>query len=218
MAIVDGGYSSGTWGEAGWGLSVYYPLVSNGGWGNGPWGSDGWGLGNGGLITASDQTNVVASVPVTVFINESVNVSDVVINEPGVSETVVGTDQVSAAPAFDVLISETATINDLVSSLSAIPNNIEESVIAVDSFDAFNTILLNIIEAANTSTTVASLAQFGATVTETMSAVEQDSAVGDNDVTLQNSAVASDITTSRFLWEFVDDSQNVSWQIINTIM
>ena len=44
MAQVDGGYSSGYWGEAAWGCSVYYPLISNAGWGLGAWGSDGWEL------------------------------------------------------------------------------------------------------------------------------------------------------------------------------
>ena len=76
MAQVDGGYSSGYWGEAGWGCSVYYPVISNAGWGNGPWGSDGWGLGNDGLITASDSTNVAATAPILASISETANASD----------------------------------------------------------------------------------------------------------------------------------------------
>ena len=63
MAQVDGGYSSGNWGEpAAWGCSVYYPVISNAGWGLGAWGSDVWGLGNGGLVCASDTVAYVTAV------------------------------------------------------------------------------------------------------------------------------------------------------------
>lgn len=62
MAQVDGGFSSGNWGEpAAWGCSVYYPLISNAGWGNGAWGADGWGLGNGGLVSASDTVTSIGT-------------------------------------------------------------------------------------------------------------------------------------------------------------
>ena len=77
MAQVDGGYSSGNWGEpAAWGCSVYYPIISNAGWGLGAWGSDVWGLGNGGLVVASDSCNVAANAPVLATISESAVVSD----------------------------------------------------------------------------------------------------------------------------------------------
>lgn len=121
MAIVDGGYSSGTWGEAGWGCSVYYPLVSNAGWGNGPWGSNGWGLGDGGLVTASEQTNVAGTAPVTVFITESANVSETVSSDSikvgAVTETVTAADTVLSAFVINGAVAEAANVSEIVSSL-----------------------------------------------------------------------------------------------------
>jgi hypothetical protein len=84
VAQVDGGYSSGTWGEAGWGCSVYYPVISNAGWGNGPWGGEadaygGWGLGNGGLIVASDSVNVAAQAAIVANIAETVTATEYLV-------------------------------------------------------------------------------------------------------------------------------------------
>ena len=121
MAVVDGGYSSGTWGEAGWGCSVYYPIISNAGWGLGAWGFDGWGLGNGGLVRVSDSTESPLNPAIQASIAESAVASDQVSGERtftgAVSEDSVASETVAVGLGLGGSVGEQANVADTVSSL-----------------------------------------------------------------------------------------------------
>ena len=157
MAQVDGGYSSGNWGEpAAWGCSVYYPVISNAGWGLGAWGYDVWGLGNGGLVSASDTVGYLAAKEGTVsetanaadetsgnittavisFVSESSNIADTTSANANfvvtVQETVNAESIVSTLGIFVVTVSETGNVTDLVFPNGVFAQNISESVTAQD--------------------------------------------------------------------------------------
>ena len=119
MAQVDGGYSSGTWGEAGWGCSVYYPIIAYGGWGTGTWGQNGWGFGAG-FLSISDQTNVAANAPILATFSETVTTAEDYSAVPTLSgaidETVTTADTVASGIVLGSSISETANASETVTS------------------------------------------------------------------------------------------------------
>lgn len=122
----------------------------------------------------------------------------------------------SSIPAYKVVISETATSNETVNSVFAIPNNVGEGVVAADSMNVFNTLLVEIIEAANSSIAVSSLGQFGVSVIEDIAAADTITVVGTVSVSLTASASASDKVSRRLLWEPIDTGVDEDWTLINT--
>ena len=224
MAQVDGGYSSGSWGEpAAWGCSVYYPVISNAGWGLGAWGSDVWGLGNGGLVSASDAVGYLAA------------------KEGTVSESAIVSDSV-ARPSENIAvgITEAANIADVVSGNTAIPiiSTVSETAIAVDdsSADTTTAIISYVNEAAVIADTARANANFVVSVKETVNAESILSTLGifvvvvgetgnvtdlvfPNGVYAQNiseSVTAQDIVNRRSLWEPIDTGITEEWVLINT--
>jgi hypothetical protein len=224
VAQVDGGYSSGNWGEpAAWGCSVYYPVISNAGWGLGAWGSAVWGLGDGGLVSASDT---VAYVPA---------------KEGTVSESVVVSDSV-ARPSENIPVSiiEAGNIADVVSGNTAIPiiSTVSETAIAIDdsSADTTTAIISYVNEEAVIADTTNANANFVVTVQETVNAESILSTLGifvvtvsetgnvtdlvfPNGVYAQNiseSVTAQDIVNRRSLWEPIDTGITEDWVLINT--
>ena len=113
--MAEGGYSSGTWGEAGWGGSVYERLITNSGWSVGAWGSGGWGIGDGGIVSASDQTAADFGQAQT---NDFATASDVVtaylIAISSVSESATSADQFAGSLVRSSSVSETSTGADTV--------------------------------------------------------------------------------------------------------
>ena len=124
MAVVDGGWGSGTWAEAAWGCSVYYPVISNAGWGLGAWGSDGWGLGDGGLVRVSDTTESPLNPAIQASIAESAVASDQVLGERtftgAVTEASVASETVVAGTTIASAVSEQVNVSETVSSLFVI--------------------------------------------------------------------------------------------------
>jgi len=117
VAVVDGGFGSGSWGTpAAWGCSVYYPFVTNAGWGIGAWGSDGWGLGNDGLVRAADTVSAIGTTQV--FVTETVRPSEVVLGSlylgPVISEGATARDVVSSKATFNGVVTDTANASDVV--------------------------------------------------------------------------------------------------------
>ena len=224
MAQVDGGYSSGNWGEpAAWGCSVYYPVISNAGWGLGAWGSDVWGLGNGGLVSASDTVGYLIAKEGTV--SETVIVSDIVFRP---SEDV------------PVSISESANIADASIGNVAVPvtSTVAESVIVADESNGNITtsIVSYISETANIADTTSANATFVVTVNETVNAESILSTLGILVVTVSetgnvidlvfpngvyaqfiNETVnAQDSVNRRRLWELIETGTTEDWSLINT--
>lgn len=224
MAQVDGGYSSGNWGEpAAWGCSVYYPLISNAGWGNGAWGADGWGLGNGGLVSASDTVAYVPAVEVSV--SETVIVSDTVArpteNIPvSIIEAGNIADESSANVAIPVTstVSETAiAVDDSSSETSfAIISFVNEEAVISDTTRSNATFVVTVNETVNAESILSTLGIFVVTVSETGNVTDL---VFPNGVYAQNiseSVTAQDIVNRRSLWEPIDTGITEDWVLINT--
>ena len=156
MAQVDGGYSSGNWGEpAAWGCSVFYPLISNGGWGNGAWGSDGWGLGNGGLVSASDEV-----LPTGTF--------NSVIRE----EAIILSDAHEATTLLDCQFNDFVLATETLSTQVTLGTSVIETVAANDVIVGERTFYGTSDETANASDTVSVLLSLPVAVTETVNADE----------------------------------------------
>jgi hypothetical protein len=224
VAQVDGGYSSGNWGEpAAWGCSVYYPVISNAGWGLGAWGYDVWGLGNGGLVTASDTTGYL-----TAF-------------EGAVSETVNASEEVSRPNQnISISVSETANIADTTFSNVAVPviSSVSETVNAADETSGNVTVSMTsyISETANIADTTGANANFVVTVQETVNAESIVSTLGifvvnvnetSNTVdqflpngiyfhAVTETVTAQDSVNRRRLWELIDTGTTEDWSLINT--
>jgi hypothetical protein len=209
VAQVDGGFSSGNWGEpAAWGCSVFYPLISNAGWGNGAWGADGWGLGDGGLVSASDT--VVSVGTFNSFIAEEVlgvddshqadtlldcqfN-DDVHITEARTvfySNVIFGTSVIEAVNAADVIVGErtfygtseeTANVTDTAATLAIYPVAVIETANVVETVISALAIQSTFAETANASDEIVG-------VRNTFGAIEENAAVVEIVSTLVNFAV-----------------------------
>lgn len=173
MAIVDGGWSSGTYAQAAWGCSVYYPLISNGGWGNGAWGDNVWGLGNGGLITTSDTVSPNGTFIATIseVANTSSDFSGAVYLQSAVSELVVASETESSQVVLGTSVSESAVVSEEVSRYVQINRSLTEAANAyVDSVASTPYYNVNVKETANTSDTYAGVIAIQAAVVETITA------------------------------------------------
>ena len=224
MAQVDGGYSSGNWGEpAAWGCSVYYPLISNGGWGNGAWGADGWGLGNGGLVSASDTVAYVPAVEVSV--SETVIVSDVVARpSENIPVSIIEAGNIADESSANVAIPVTSTVSETANAADETSGNITTAVISfinetaniADTTSANANFVVTVQETVNAESILSTLGIFVVTVSETGNVTDL---VFPNGVYAQNiseSVTAQDIVNRRSLWEPIDTGITEDWVLINT--
>ena len=224
MAQVDGGYSSGNWGEpAAWGCSVYYPVISNAGWGNGAWGADEWGLGNGGLITASDTTGYLTAFEGTVSetINASVEVSRPCENiSVSVNETVNISDESLSNVAVPVIssVSETANAVDETSGniTTSVISFISESSNIADTTSANANFVVTVQETVNAESILSTLGIFVVTVSETGNVTDLVFPNGVFAQRISESVTAQDIVNRRSLWEPIDTGITEDWVLINT--
>ena len=107
---------------------------------------------------------------------------------------------------------------DLLASVnSELARRIENHTIAFHKFWDSSVSPDAIAEAMAAADLVSSLGIFQVTIIDSLQASEETGVFGTVRRSISESATASDRVTRRFLWEFIDDSQNVSWQIINTI-
>lgn len=113
------------------------------------------------------------------------------------SESVVGADTAVASALFNAALIEASTGSEVISALVAFSGVVEESSVGTDSA---------LVEAST----------FGATVSENAGAIETILAIGTLYAGVTESVVGTDQLTRRLLWELIDDSQPVSWQLINT--
>ena len=224
MAQVDGGYSSGNWGEpAAWGCSVYYPVFSNAGWGLGAWGSDVWGLGNGGLVSASDTVGYVAASEGTV--SESVIVSDVVFRpSEDIPVFIVEAGNIADESVGSVAIPVTSTVSETANAADETSGNITTAVISfinetaniADTTSANANFVVTVQETVNAESILSTLGIFVVTVSETGNVTDL---VFPNGVFAQNiseSVTAQDIVNRRLLWEPIDTGITEDWVLINT--
>ena len=180
MAEVNGGYSSGSWGEpAAWGLSVWYGLISNGGWGNGAWGSDGWGLGDGGLVSASDTVTSIGTF------NSVINESALGIDDSHEALTLLDcqfNDDVHIAEdktffysnvIFGTSVIETVNAADVIVGERTFYGTSEETVNASDITQAAPNYSVSVIEAVNAVETVVSALAIQSTAAETANASDE---------------------------------------------
>lgn len=113
------------------------------------------------------------------------------------SETVVGADTAVASALFNAALIEASTGSEVISALMVFSSAVGESSVGTDSA---------LVEAST----------FGAAVSESIEALELSSASGALYAGITESVVGADQLTRRLLWELIDDSQSVSWQLINT--
>ena len=196
MAQVDGGYSSGNWGEpAAWGCSVYYPLISNGGWGNGAWGADGWGLGNGGLVSASDTVSLTGIF--NSFIAEEVLGVDAeheaLTNlDCQFNEFVLATETVSTQVTLGTSVIETVNSADEITGLRYFFGATEETANVTDTVQALLILPVAVTETANVSETVVSALAIQSLTAETANASDEIVGVGFNFRSIEETVVGSD--------------------------
>jgi hypothetical protein len=114
------------------------------------------------------------------------------------SETVVATDSGEISLAiFNSALSEAGTGSEIVSALMAFSSAIGESSTGTDSA---------LVEASTFSASVSEGAEAVATIVVSTAFI----------ATITEGAVTADQLVARLLWELIDDSQPVSWQLINT--
>jgi hypothetical protein len=224
VAQVDGGYSSGNWGEpAAWGCSVYYPVISNAGWGLGAWGDDVWGLGNGGLVSASDTVAYVPAKEGTV--SESVIVSDLVArpseNIPvGIVEAANIADESFANIAAPVLstVSETAVVVDDSSADKsfAIISVVNETAVITDETRSNATFVVTVNETVNAESILSTLGIFVVTVSETGNVIDLVFPNGVFTQFINETVNAQDSVNRRRLWELIETGTTEDWSLINT--
>jgi len=224
VAQVDGGYSSGSWGEpAAWGCSVYYPLISNAGWGNGAWGADGWGLGNGGLVSASDTVAYVPAVEVSV--SETAIIADVVARpSEDIPVSIVESANIAdaslaniAAPVLST-VSETAVVVDDSSSETsfAIISYVNEEAVITDATRSNATFVVTVNETVNAESILSTLGIFVVTVSETGNVTDLVFPNGVYAQFINETVNAQDIVNRRALWEPIDTGTTEDWRLINT--
>ena len=215
MAQVDGGYSSGNWGEpAAWGCSVFYPLISNGGWGNGAWGADGWGLGNGGLVSASDEV-----LPNGTF-NSSIREEVLGIDDSHEALTLLDcqfNDDVHIAEdrtvfnsnvIFGTSVIETVAATDEIIGLRYFYGTSEETVNASDTTQAAPNYSVAVIETVNAVETIVGAIAIGTSVIETANASDVIVGVGFNFRSIEENAAVVEIisTLANFVVSIVETS------------
>ena len=224
MAQVDGGFSSGSWGEpAAWGCSVYYPVISNAGWGLGAWGSAVWGLGDGGLVSASDTVGYLAAAEASV--SESAIVSDTVSRPSenisvSVIEAVNIADESSgnvAAPVIGI-VSETVNAADETSGnvTTSIVSFITEAANIADTTSANATFVVTVQETVNAESILSTLGIFVVTVSETGNVIDLVFPSGVFTQFINETVNAQDSVNRRRLWELIETGTTEDWSLINT--
>jgi len=224
VAQVDGGYSSGNWGEpAAWGCSVYYPVISNAGWGLGAWGYDVWGLGNGGLVSASDTVGYLAAKEGTV--SETVNTSETVSRpSENISVSVIETVNIADASIGNVAVPVTSTVAESVNmsdqsignTTIAVVSVVSETANIADTTRANATLVVTVNETVNAESIVSTLGIFVVNVKETSNATDQFFPNGVYALGVNESVTAQDIENRRLLWEPIDTGITEDWVLINT--
>jgi hypothetical protein len=224
VAQVDGGYSSGNWGEpAAWGCSVYYPVISNAGWGLGAWGYDVWGLGNGGLISASDTTGYLTAFEGTV--SETVNASEEVSRpNQNISISVSETANISDTTFGNIAAPVLATVLETVNAADEVSGNItismtsyvSETANIADTEIANTTFVVTVQETVNAESILSTLGIFVVNVNETSNTVDQFLPNGVYSLRVNETITAQDIVSRRGLWELIDTGTTEDWVLINT--
>jgi len=139
---------------------------------------------------------------------------------------------------FDSAIAEAAAVSELTGALAVfIPLN-SESAVAADSGEISLAVFSATLSEASTGSEVISAlglfnsiveessggtdsalvapSTFGATTSEGAEAIATILVSAAFIATITEGAVAADQLTRRLLWELIDDSQSISWQLINT--
>ena len=224
MAQVDGGYSSGNWGEpAAWGCSVYYPVISNAGWGLGAWGSDVWGLGNGGLVSASDTVGYLIAKEGTV--SETVIVSDIVFRpSEDIPVSIVESANIAdaslgniAAPVLSTVSEMAAIVDDSSADKSfAIISVVNEEAVITDATRSNATFVVTVNETVNAESILSTLGIFVVTVSETGNVIDLVFPNGVFAQFINETVNAQDSVNRRRLWELIDTGTTEDWSLINT--
>jgi hypothetical protein len=211
VAQVDGGYSSGNWGEpAAWGCSVFYPLVSNGGWDSGTWGELGWGYGAG-LVTASD-----AVYPNATFISQ-VNETLVILASDHAANTLLDcqfndTVQISETYVSNVTLGvsvvETVNTADETGGLRYYFGTTTDTANAIDTVSTAVTYAVAITETVNAASTMTGAFAIQVTVIETANAADTVVGVGYNFRSIEENAAIEDVvsTSANFAVTIVEAS------------
>jgi hypothetical protein len=224
VAQVDGGYSSGNWGEpAAWGCSVYYPVISNAGWGLGAWGSDVWGLGNGGLVSASDTVGYLIAKEGTV--SETVIVSDIVFRpSEDIPVSIVESANIAdaslgniAAPVLSTVSEMAAIVDDSSADKSfAIISVVNEEAVITDATRSNATFVVTVNETVNAESILSTLGIFVVTVSETGNVIDLVFPNGVFAQFINETVNAQDSVNRRRLWELIDTGTTEDWSLINT--
>lgn len=215
MAQVDGGYSSGNWGEpAAWGCSVFYPLISNGGWGNGAWGADGWGLGNGGLVSASDT--VAPNGTFTARVDEML----VILSDAHEASTLLDckfNDFVQASETFTTKVTlgtsviETVNATDEITGLRYFYGTSDETANASATVSTLVSLPVAVTETANAASIILGAIAIGTNITETANAAETVVGVGYNYRAIEENAAAEDIVSTLGIFVVnIDETSNAT--------
>lgn len=226
MAQVDGGYSSGNWGEpAAWGCSVFYPLISNGGWGNGAWGADGWGLGNGGLVSASDTVTSIGTF------NSVIDESALGIDDSHEATTLLDcqfNDDVHIAEdktffysnvIFGTSVIETVAANDEITGLRYFYGTSEETANASDTVSVLLSLPVAVTETVNANSTILGAIAIGTSITETANSSDTVVGVGFNFRSIEETVVSEDTvsTLGIFVVNVIETSNATDTLTTNTI-
>jgi hypothetical protein len=138
--------------------------------------------------------------------------------ESGIAEAAAVSETTGAAAVFIPLNSESAVAADISEiSLAVFNSTLSEASTGSEVIDALMT-FSGVVEESSVGTDSALVvaSTFGATTSEGAEAIATILVSTAIIATITEGAVAADQLTRRLLWELIDDSQSVSWQIINT--
>jgi hypothetical protein len=239
--MAEGGWSSGTWGEAGWGMSVYYRDAAET-----ATTSDSELVAGSVFLGAVDETaqGVDAVAPFHNFfsgVEDGASVSgtsEVSASTMGVSvsELTTAASTSAAQQDFAVAVNEQTNASEAVAAQQVFNSEISESSVGEDTLDAAFAYFANVDETITASETTETNINFVVPITESAAGSEVNSAQHVLDARVSEAAMASvqavvssaifyvyvttsatiaDELTARFLWEPIDDNQDANWQNIN---
>jgi len=138
--------------------------------------------------------------------------------ESGIAEAAAVSETTGAVAAFIPLSSESAVAADISEiSLAIFSSTLSEASTGSEVISAL-VVFSGVVEESSvgTDSALVEASTFGATASESAGAIETVLSLGTLYAGAIENVVGTDQVTQRLLWELIDDSQSVSWQLINT--
>ena len=240
--MPEGGWSSGAWGEAGWGMSVYYrdssetSIITDSDIASGnvflPSVSE-----SAAITDANNGAHVLQSSVSETSSGADVVSTRAVFNSVTVSEIVRMLDSPNAAQTFNTLINELLSVSDLINGNVIFQSQVNEIINVTDTSSSLPAFYVTFTDTATGVDSPSSASQKGARTFVSASISDEVTDLGSevNVAVFENGAVSeisaipasifsgaviesvvvTDSIRAKFFWDPVDDDQTAAWGNIN---